>query len=40
MKLMVELRNNVAKNEKLFLRNHKMLATDFHITDRKISIGY
>ena len=25
---------------KAFLRNHKMLATDFHIMDRKISMGY
>ena len=39
-KLIVELWSNVAKNEKLFLSNLKMLATNFHITDRKISIGY
>ena len=40
MKLIVELRSNAAKNEMLFLRNHQMLATDFHIMDRKISMGY
>ena len=40
MKLIVELWSNAAKNEKLFFWNHKMLATDFHIMDRKISIGY
>ena len=38
MKLIVELWSNVAKNEKPFSRNHKMLATDFHIIDRKISV--
>ena len=40
MKLIVELSINAAKYEKLTLRNHKMLATDFHIMDRKISMGY
>ena len=30
----------MGKNEKLFLRNQKMLATDFHIMDRKASMGY
>ena len=39
MKFIVKLGSNVAKNEKLFLRNHKMLANDFHIIDRKIYIG-
>ena len=39
-KLKVKLWNNAAKNEKLFLRNNKILATDFQIKDRKISIGY
>ena len=39
-KLKVKLWNNAAKNEKLFLRNNKMLATDLQIMDRKISIGY
>ena len=31
MKLIIELWSNAAKNEKLFLRNHRMLATDFYI---------
>ena len=35
-----EMWSNAAKNEKRFLRNHKMLATDFHVMDRQISIGY
>ena len=40
MKLIVKLWSNAAKNEKLFLGNSNMLATNFHITDRKVSIGY
>ena len=40
VKLIAELWSNVAKNEKLFMRNLKMLATDFHIMDRKFFIGY
>ena len=39
MKFIVKLGSNVAKNEKLFLRNYKMLANDFYIIDRKIYIG-
>ena len=40
MKLIVKLWSNAAKTEKLFLRNHKMLDTDFPVMDRKISVGY
>ena len=40
MKLIVELWSNAAKNEKLFLRNHKMLVIDFHTMDKKISMGH
>ena len=40
MKFIVELRSNVAENGKLFSKNQKMLATDFHIMDRTIYIGY
>ena len=41
MKFVVELWNNVtAENEELFLRNQKMLATNIHIMDKKVSMGY
>ena len=40
MKFIVEMWSNAAKNEKLFLRNQKTLATDFHIMNRKISMGH
>ena len=40
MKLIVELWSNVTKNEKLFMKNLKMLATDFQIMDKKISKKY
>ena len=36
---MVKLQSNAARNEKFFLRNHKMLAIDLHAMDRKLSIG-
>ena len=40
IKFIVQLRSNVVENEKYFSKNPKMLATDFHIMNRKIYMGY